>query len=251
MPARGQPLWSQKAVSSRPRRITVCVGVPGSLYSISFDGLVLVIEADTLKSNRFYSDLCSFDAHTLLYQEVLSSRRGDIIHWLTFNDGRFNGTVSEKTLRSVHPNLRKTGDEVRIGSLLCDVLDIAGLHLAEGSLTPWTLCLNEGDPLAAIEGLGDWMYSLHSVHLSMPRALSAYWMPALSSKLESLNFTQVCSAEDCCWQRDLALSMRLLYNDNQKLRSVLSRLEAAVLGLECEGSNWMQISVLRNYLNPH
>lgn len=64
-------------------------------------------------------------------------------------------------------NLRQIGQQQRIGVTLADLLRRVQSYVEDGPLTSWNLHLLQGDRLAALNGLGDWIHGLQSVYLAM------------------------------------------------------------------------------------
>jgi hypothetical protein len=73
---------------------------------------------------------------------------------------------------------------------------------------PLSLQLCQGDPLAALEGLGGWTEVLQRVQLSMPAA-HELWAQPVQAWLASRGFEAVSDEDAPTWRRDPAAMQRL------------------------------------------
>jgi hypothetical protein len=155
------------------------------------------------------------------------------VPWCLFNDARLNGPLDLQTWQARYPNLRQIGGEQRLGCSLADLLTNVGRHLVDGPYTGLRLHLQQGDPLAALDGLGAWGEGLHSVELSMPAAAMALWAAPVFAWLEPRGF-RACAGEAARWQRDAIASRRLLLQERNRALAQVQDLEARLQQLNNE-----------------
>jgi len=99
-----------------------------------------------------------------------------------------------------------------MGCSLADLLTNVGRHLVDGPYTGLSLHLQQGDPMAALDGLGAWLECLHTVELDIPAAVMALRAARLGAWLETRGFC-ACAGEPAHWQRDAVASRRLLLQE--------------------------------------
>lgn len=194
-------------------RLTVWVGTPLAVTALPETGPLLVVEADLQRARQLKNDLQGRQ-EALVCAEVLAARNGTTVHWFRFNDPRFDGPVPEADWREHYPNLRKLGEEQRSGRRLEDVLEAWRARQGLQHQPPLQLVLHQGDPLAALEGLGKYMAWLQAVQLPL-RHGAAGSAAAVAAWLEQRGFR----ADDelaATWRRDREATQRLLLAEREQ-----------------------------------
>lgn len=134
------------------------------------------------------------------------------------------GPMNQQAWQAHAPNLRQLGAEQRLGSTLADMLASVGQNLPHGPTTGLTLHLQQGVPLAALDGLGVWLQGLHTVQLAMPAAARAHWTGPVGAWLEPCGF-RTCEGDAPCWQRDAEASLRLLVQERDQALAQVQELD--------------------------
>jgi hypothetical protein len=148
-------------------QITAWVGVPGIARCFPKSGPLLVIEAEPEKAQELRHVLRE-QPEALVCEEVLTVNNEELVRWNRFNDARLNGPSGLTQLRERFPNLEQIDEEQRVGRRLGDLLDNWTPRQGEQGLTQLHLVLRQGDPLAALAGLGTWLSQLETVQLILP-----------------------------------------------------------------------------------
>jgi hypothetical protein len=116
------------------------------------------------------------------------------------------------------PNLRQIDEEQRCGRRLADLLDNWVPREGEQALAPLHLVLRQGDPLAALTGLGPWISQLQTVQLLLP------WPEATMQQAEAWlaeqNFGQD-PQTSALWNRDQAATRDWLLKEKEKEKQEL------------------------------
>jgi len=225
MPNQDAACWPVAlAETAMASTITVWVGAPAGLSSLVDEGLHLVVEADPARAQRCRT---AWPEHPALVvcDQVLAVQTDAPMRWCLFNDARLNGAVDQQAWLAHYPNLRQIGEEQRLGCSLADLLTNVGRHLVDGPYTGLRLNLQQGDPLAALDGLGAWVQGLHTVELAMPAAAMALWGGQVGAWLELRGF-RACSADVARWKRDAIASRRLLLQERDRALANVQDLEA-------------------------
>lgn len=199
--------------------LTVLVGAPLAVTALPASGLLLVVEADLERARLLKNDLQGRQ-DALVCAEVLAAQSGTPVQWFRFNDPRLDGPLPEADWREHYPNLRQLGEEQRNGRRLEDVLEAWSARVQLQHQPPLQLELHQGDPLAALEGLGAWLARLQAVQLPQRRGAAA-GSPAAGSGaavaawLEQRGFR----ADDelaATWRRDPEATQRLLLAEREQ-----------------------------------
>ena len=147
--------------------ITVWVGVPGLARGLPSSGSLLVVEAEPQRARELRQVLRD-RPEALVCEEVLAAENEATVRWHRFNDTRLNGPSDLTIWQQYFPNLRQIDEEQRCGRRLGDLLDNWVPREGEQALAPLHLVLRQGDPLAALTGLGPWISHLQTVQLMLP-----------------------------------------------------------------------------------
>ena len=233
MPVQEDSCWPAAVVQAAdPGTITVWVGTPSAPTALEDGGLVLLVEADPTQAQRCRSAWSA--RHDLVVcDQVLAAQSGAHLRWCLFNDPRLNGPLDEQAWHAHYPNLRQIGEEQRLGCSLADLLSTVGQHLIHGPYTGLSLHLQQGDPAAALDGLGAWVQGLQTVQLAMPAAATALWAAPVGAWLEPRGF-RACEGESARWQRDAITSQRLLLEQRDQALAQVHDLEARLQQLSSE-----------------
>jgi len=218
--------------------ITVWVGSPKRLSSLADVGLHLVLEVDPILAE---SCRTAWPEHPglVVCNQVLATQSDAPVRWYMFNDARLNGPLDQLAWQSYYPNLRQIAEEQRLGCSLADLLTNVGRHLLDGPYTGLSLHLQQGDPLAALDGLGAWLEGLHAVELDMPAAAMALWAAPVGDRLEPQGF-RTCTGEAVRWERDAIASRRLLLQERDRAMSQVHELETRMQQL-CNEREALQV----------
>ena len=233
MPKQDAACWPVAlAAAGQLGMITVWVGVPKQLSSLADAGLHLVVEADPTRAERCRT---AWPEHPglVVCNQVLATQSDASLRWCLFNDARLNGPLDQQAWLAHYPNLRQIGEEQRLGCPLADLLANVGRHLVDGPYTGLSLHLQQGDPLAALDGLGLWRQGLHTVELALPAAAMALWAAKVGAWLESRGF-RACAGEAARWQLDAIASRRLLLQERDRALAQVQELEARLQQLSSE-----------------
>jgi hypothetical protein len=201
--------------SSTPS-LAIVVGAPPFRSALPLDQPVLVIEADPQRLNQLKLDLKEQGNLVKVVEDVLTAEEGTAVEWHHFNDARLDGPVGLATWQLRYPNLQLLSKEQRLGRPLKDLVRAWADEQAPHQQLLLTLELRQGDPLAALIGLGPWVQSLQRVRLDMPLALDQ-WPSELKQWLAEQGFAQT-DATTPTWERDPVTTLQLIVQDqSQKL----------------------------------
>lgn len=198
--------------------LTVWVGAPDSARALPTAGRLLVVEADPEKADQLRHNLRQRSEATVRVA-VLSAQNDSPVRWFRFNASRLDGPLPAETWREAYPNLQQTGEETRVGRSLANLLN-DWIPQGETRQRPLLrLRLGQGDPLAALGGLGDWLSALHAVKLAAPGAREVWEVP-VDRWLKERGF---CDGEDAgtSWRRDPVATQRLLLADRERRIALL------------------------------
>jgi hypothetical protein len=178
--------------------ITVWVGGHGLVGSMPRAGRLLVVEAEPERAQELKQELGERQ-EAQVCQEVLATETGAMVRWYRFNDERLSGPSDLNTWQQRFPNLRQTDEAQRYGRSLGEVLDNLATHEGGVAPAPLHLTLRQGDPLAALMGLGPWMSQLETVQLMLPWPEGT--MQMVESWLKEHHFRQNPQSA-ATWERD-------------------------------------------------
>lgn len=199
--------------------LTVLVGAPLAVTALPASGLLLVVEADLERARLLKNDLQGRQ-DALVCAEVLAAQSGTPVQWFRFNDPRLDGPLPEADWREHYPNLRQLGEEQRNGRRLEDVLEAWSARVQLQHQPPLQLELHQGDPLAALEGLGAWLARLQAVRLPRRRGAAAGSAAAGSGAAVAAWLEQRGFRADeelaATWRRDPEATQRLLLAEREQ-----------------------------------
>jgi len=199
--------------------ITILVGAPSLGKGLPSSGRLLVVEADSERAQQLRRALQE-RPEALVCEEVLAIENEAIVPWHRFNDARLNGHRDLTLLQQRFPNLRGIDEEQRCGRCLADLLDHWVPRGREQAETQLHLVLRQGDPLAALAGLGPWLIQLQTVQLMLPWPEEA--LQLVTTWLGERNFGQVPHTE-AMWERDpIATKDWLLLEKEKEKQSLLA-----------------------------
>jgi len=192
--------------------ITVWVGVPGLARGLPSSGSLLVVEAEPQRAQELRQVLRD-RPEVLVCEEVLAAENEATVRWHRFNDTRLNGPSDLTIWQQNFPNLRQIDEEQRCGRRLRDLLDNWVPSKGEQALAPLHLVLRQGDPLAALTGLGPWISQLQTVQLLLqwPEAT----MQLAEAWLAEQNFSQD-PQTSAMWNRDPVATRDWLLKEKEK-----------------------------------
>jgi hypothetical protein len=147
--------------------ITVWVGVPAITRGLPNSGSLLVVEAEPQRARELRQALRD-RPEALVCEEVLAAVNEATVRWHRFNDTRLNGPSDLTIWQQRFPNVRQIDVEQRCGRRLGDLLDNWVPHGGDQALASLHLVLRQGDPLAALAGLGPWISHLQTVQMMLP-----------------------------------------------------------------------------------
>ena len=192
--------------------VTVWVGAPSLMGSLPSAGHLLVVEAEPEKA-RELRQVLKERAQARVCEEVLAAEDGTMVQWHRFNDLRLSGPIDLVSWQGRFRNLRQTEGEQRcgrrLGALLDDWSDQAGI---EGH-GPMHLLLRQGDPLAAMVGLGPWHSHLETVQQLLPWPEGT--MQEVEIWLKEHHFSQDHQSADI-WKRDPIATRNCLLTEKEK-----------------------------------
>lgn len=198
---------SSSEFSASPTMLAVVVGSPRLGQTLPQQCGILVVEADPQRAEQLSADLHGRDQPVKVCTEVLSADAEQLVVWNRFNDSRLDGPVGLEGWGRTYPNLHLRGKEERLGCLLQDLLrSFVDQQRFEQPLLI-DLVIRQGDPMAALQGLGGWIQSVRRVILDMPKA-PADWLARVDDWLTSKAFR----AEDqspTTWHRDPVATLKL------------------------------------------
>jgi hypothetical protein len=212
--------------------ITVWVGGHGLVGSLPRAGRLLVVEAEPERARELRHELGE-RPEAQVCEEVLAAETGAVVRWYRFNDERLSGPSGLNPWQQRFPNLRQTDEAQRYGRSLGEVLDNFATHEGGVASAPLHLTLRQGDPLAALMGLGPWMSQLETVKLLLPWPEGT--MQMVETWLKERHFYQNPQSA-ATWERD-PISERdwllkkkeneihALLSANQKLREELEAMQ--------------------------
>jgi regulator of replication initiation timing len=192
--------------------ITVWVGVPGLARGLPSSGSLLVVEAEPQRARELRQVLRD-RPEALVCEEVLAAENEATVQWHRFNDTRLNGPSDLTIWQQRFPNLRQIDEEQRCGRRLGDLLDNWVPREGEQALAPLHLVLRQGDPLAALTGLGPWISHLQTVQLMLPWPEET--MQLAETWLAEQNFGQD-PQTSAMWNRDPVATRDWLLKEKEK-----------------------------------
>jgi hypothetical protein len=195
------------------RQLTVVVGAPVVASSLPKTGLLLIVEADLEQARQLGQELAD-EARVTVCAEVLTPEESDSVRWHRFNDARLNGPAGLEAWIEQYPNLQLVGEEQRHGRCLAGVLN-AWAQQQGLQDHPWLhLELRQGDPMAAVVGLGPWLAGLQSVHLDISKT-AAQWHQPLDAWLRERGLSGVADAPGR-WRRDPVATLQLSLQEKER-----------------------------------
>jgi regulator of replication initiation timing len=194
------------------QEITVWVGVPGLARGLPSSGSLLVVEAEPQRARELRQVLRD-RPEALVCEEVLAAENEATVQWHRFNDTRLNGPSDLRIWQQRFPNLRQIDEEQRCGRRLGDLLDNWVPREGEQALAPLHLVLRQGDPLAALTGLGPWISQLQTVQLMLPWPEET--MQLAETWLAEQNFGQD-PQTSAMWNRDPVATRDWLLKEKEK-----------------------------------
>jgi len=190
----------------------VWVGVPGLARGLPSSGSLLVVEAEPQRAQELRQVLRD-RPEVLVCEEVLAAENEATVRWHRFNDTRLNGPSNLTIWQQNFPNLRQIDEEQRCGRRLGDLLDNWVPREGEQALAPLHLVLRQGDPLAALDGLGPWISHLQTVQLMLPWPEAT--MQLAEAWLAEQNFSQD-PQTSAMWNRDPVATRDWLLKEKEK-----------------------------------
>ncbi len=227
MPVQDVASWPFTFAQKETGMITVWVGSPSRFIGLQGNDLILIVDADHEEIENLQSSYQSND-HAVFYQGVLTARDNSLIQWFTYNHTRLNGPLDAQALSHIYPNLRQVGVEQRRGCTLEDLLSSAGQNLVYGPATELKIFLRQGDPMAALDGLGSWIHALRHVELDMPADVTAFWGQQVGAWLEQKGFVADDNSESTRWKRNAVASQLWLLREHDQLLQRVEDLEGQV-----------------------
>ena len=211
--------------------ITVWVGVPGLARGLPSSGSLLVVEAEPQRAQELRQVLRD-RPEVLVCEEVLAAANEATVRWHRFNDTRLNGPCDLTIWQQNFPNLRQIDEEQRCGRRLRDLLDNWVPSKGEQALAPLHLVLRQGDPLAALDGLGPWISRLQTVQLMLPWPEET--MQLAEAWLAEQNFGQDPQTA-VLWNRDPVATKDWLLKEKEEEKQALLATNRQLIN-ECEGT---------------
>ena len=204
--------------------LAVVVGAPAFITVLPQDKPVLVIEADLQRSRQLSQDLDGHPNPVTIITEVLTAEEGSRVEWHHYNDARLDGPTDLATWRQSYPNLQLLSMETRDGRLLKDLIqDWADKHAPKETLL-LDIVLRQGDPLAALIGLGPWIQSVQRVSLEMTVA-EAEWQDLVDRWLNQQGFQSIDQTKKA-WNRDpIAMLQLILSSKDQTIAKLEEKLK--------------------------
>jgi hypothetical protein len=238
--------------------ITVWVGVPGLARGLPSSGSLLVVEAEPQRARELRQVLRD-RPEALVCEEVLAAENEATVHWHRFNDTRLNGPSDLTIWQQRFPNLRQIDEEQRCGRRLGDLLDNWVPREGEQALAPLHLVLRQGDPLAALAGLGPWISHLQTVQMMLPWPEET--MQLAEAWLAEQNFGQDPQTA-AMWNRDPVATRDWLLKEKEQEKQVLlaanqqldsdceaTRAERDILAAKLErlSAQWQELREIQNH----
>jgi len=209
--------------------ITVWVGAPGLSRELPSSGSLLVVEAEPQRARELRQVLRD-RPEALVCEEVLAAENEATVRWHRFNDTRLNGPSDLTIWQQYFPNLRQIDEEQRCGRRLGDLLDNWVPREGEQALAPLHLVLRQGDPLAALDGLGLWISHLQTVQLMLPWPEET--MQLAEAWLAEKNFGQD-PQKAALWNRDPVATKDGLLKEKEEEKQALLATNQKLIN-ECE-----------------
>ena len=211
------------------RQLTVVVGAPVVASSLPKTGLLLIVEADLEQARQLGQELAG-EVQVTVCAEVLTPEEGAPVRWHRFNDARLNGPAGLQAWKKQYPNLQLIGEEQRRGRCLAGVLNAWGQQQGLQD-QPWLhLEVRQGDPMAAVGGLGPWLAGLQSVHLDITKT-AAQWHQPLDAWLRQRGLIGVADAPGW-WRRDPVATLQLsLQEKERRIAELEEQLSTQAVGL--------------------
>jgi hypothetical protein len=203
---------------ARHEDLRVWVGTPANAEILLQEGLLLIVEADQEKALQLRRDLGQRQ-EAMVFIEVLAAQSGTPVTWFLFNAPRLNGPLAADHWQEIYPNLRQTGQQARVGRCLADLLNDFTQHQDLRQNPFLRLHLRQGDPLAALEGLGEWMAALQEVEVATPAAREV-WAKPVDRWLTERGFRKA-DGTTTTWRRDPVATQQLLLEEKEQLISQL------------------------------
>lgn len=239
-------LASLEPVMGSAKELTVVVGAPVGTSSLPKNGLLLLVEADLERASQLKEELAA-EARAVVVAEVLSPEEGSPVHWNRFNDARLNGPAGLAAWIERYPNLQLVGEEQRRGRSLEGILnawaqqqglpDQLGLHLE----------VRQGDPMAAVMGLGPWLAGLQSVQLDT-RKTADQWQQPLGAWLTERGLLGVVDVAGR-WQRDPATTLQLSLQEKEwQLAELEEQLSTQAVCRLLAQTNYQELAAERDQL---
>ncbi len=197
--------------------ITVWVGVPTLAKGSLSSGSLLVVEAEPQRARELKQVLLE-QQEALVCEEVLAAEHEATVSWHLFNDARLNGPIDLMIWQQLFPNLRQIDQEQRCGRRLGDLLENWIPRQGERALAHLHLVLRQGDPLAALTGLGPWLSQLETVQLMLPWPSET--MRQVKTWLAKQGFRQDPQSE-ALWTIDQVAKRDWLLNEKEKEKQSL------------------------------
>ena len=211
--------------------ITVWVGVPGLARGLTSSGSLLVVEAEPQRARELRQVLRD-RPEALVCEEVLAAENEATVQWHRFNDTRLNGPSDLTIWQQRFPNLRQIDEEQRCGRHLGDLLDNWVPREGEQALATLHLVLRQGDPLAALTGLGPWTSQVQTVQLMLPWPEET--MQLAEAWLAEQNFGQDPQTA-ALWKRDPVATKDWLLKEKEEEKKALLATNQQLIN-ECEGT---------------
>jgi len=209
--------------------LTVWVGGPTLVGGFPSAGHILVVEGEPERAQELRQKLAE-RPDTQIYEEVLTAENGVVVRWHRFNDSRLNGPNDLRTWQQYFPNLRQTNEEQHCGRRLGELLDNWASQEMGHAIKALHLKLRQGDPLAALAGLGSWLNQLETIELMLPWPKGT--MGEVETFLTEQNFRQDLQTA-ALWKRDpIATRDRLLEEKERELQVLLASTQ--LLTRDCE-----------------
>lgn len=181
--------------------LTVVVGAP-SVAGQWPQGAALVIDAQPSRLAALTSGQRQ-NVDLVCEPAVLAEEGDQPVDWYFYNDSRLDGVVPVSRWQTLFPNAVQLEHQQLLGARLDTLLDRWAGGRDQPFSCPLVLILRQGDPLAALAGLGAWERLLQRVELVSPSA-ETLWGTAVASWLEAREFQKM-SDQPLAWGRDLVV----------------------------------------------
>jgi len=226
--------------------LTVVVGAPLGAGSLPKACLLLLVEADQEQARQLGQEL-AWDVRVRVCSEVLTTEEGASVRWHRFNDARLNGPAGLEAWKEQYPNLQLVGEEQRRGRCLAGVVN-AWAEQQGVQTQPWLhLEVRQGDPMAAVVGLGPWLAGLQSVHLDITKT-AAQWHQPLDAWLSERGLLGV-EGDPGSWRRDPVATMRLsLQEKERRMTELEEQLSTKAARLLLAQANHQELAAERDQL---